>query len=124
MGPLFPKWTLDSEPVPCHFLPFHSVPSLLPAQNRRHPKRNLLAGVLRALRIELTFTVAVAPQLEHAAGVGLEGVVGTGPDLAFVVAKVGRGAFVAVGDDEGTADAEERGESGEGEHGGLHDDDW
>ena len=79
-----------------------------------------MAGILGALRIELAFTVAAAPELENATGVEFECVVGTRLDLAFVVAKVGRGAFVTVGNDESTTDAEEGCESGEGEHGSLH----
>ena len=119
------QFSLMSTLYPSHHLLFAlSLPCLLPAENRGDSKGNLLAVVLRALRIELAFTVAIAPKLEDAAGIGLESVVGTGPNLAFIVPKVGRGAFVTVGDDEGTADAEERGESGDGEHGSLHGEMW
>ena len=62
-------------------------------------------------------------KVHGAAFIGLKGISGTRPRMAFAVREVFRGALVAVGDDEGAAEAEDGGE-GEGEQGGLHFEGW
>lgn len=93
---------------------------LFSAVRRGCSKRRGQAGLLSAGRVSCAFTIPQTPNRELASGIGFVGECGAGPDLAFVVAKIDGFAGVAVGENECVPKAEEGGQSGEDECGGLH----
>ena len=79
-----------------------------------------MTRILRACLEQFTLAAALAPELEIATCMGSEHDVAGSPDLAFIVAKIGESANVAVGDDKAVAHAEEGGKGGESELEDLH----
>ena len=111
-----------------NILPYH--PAVPPpsrsklAVNRDNPIRRLLTLVLRGSLEDAALAITLAVRIQGASGVGLEGEVVAGPDLAFVVAEVFHFAGVAVCDDEAADKTGERADDGEIEHDGLHFGGW